>query len=88
MAITEKISKEKAKEKPEKYIYVGPNLKSGKLVKYSIYKGMPTHLDDLFEQNIWLKQLFVKISDLAIAEKEIAINGTPKNKYYIMAQEV
>lgn len=86
MKIMGNISKEK--EKLEKHIYVGPNLKSGKLVKYSIYKGMPRHLDDLFEQNTWFKQLFVKISDLAVAEKEIATSGTPKNKYYIMAQEV
>ena len=88
MSTTEKSSKKTtARGEPiVKYIYIGPNIKGGKLIKYTIYKGMPEYYKDLFEKMPELRQLFVPLSYLAAAEREAALVGTPKNKYYQMAK--
>lgn len=75
-------------EKISKYIYIGPNLKSGKLIKYSIYKGLPIHIDTLLTAMPEIVSLFVPIDKLVEAEREVAMVGSPRNKYYKMAMEV
>ena len=93
MAITEKNSAKvkvpaKVVEAAKKYIYIGPNVKGGKLIKYTVYKGMPEHCSELFNKLPELRHLFVPVADLATSEKEVATLGTPRNKYYKMALEV
>ena len=39
--------------KAERFIYVGPSYKNGKLLKYQVFiGGLPTHIDDVFENKI------------------------------------
>lgn len=69
--------------KPERFIYVGPPYKGGKLQKYQVFiGGLPTHIGEVFEKCPQIKNLFVPVGNLAEAEKAIAKAGTPLNKYY------
>lgn len=93
MATTEKSSAKvkaaaKIVEEAKKYIYIGPNIKGGKLTKYTVYKGMPEHCSELFEKLPELRHLFVPIAKLMAAEREVVTLGTPRNKYYKLALEV
>lgn len=79
------------KNQTGRLIYVGPPHKGGKLLKYQVFiGGLPTHIDDVFENCPQIKNLFVPIAELAAAEKDIAKAGTPMHKYYraaVLAQE-
>lgn len=69
--------------KPERFIYVGPPYKGGKLQKYQVFiGGLPTHIGEVFEKCPQIKNLFVPVGNLAEVEKAIAKAGTPLNKYY------
>ncbi len=69
--------------KCEKLIYIGPGLSRGRLNRYSIYiGGLPIHLEGEFSQCPKLAKLFVPISKLSEAEKELEKQGTPLHKYY------
>ena len=77
--------------KSERFIYVGPSYKNGKLLKYQVFiGGLPTHIDDVFEKCPQIKKLFIAVSELPEAERAIAKAGTPMNKYYqaaVLAQK-
>jgi hypothetical protein len=72
-----------ANERPERLIYIGPNLPGGKLSKYAIYKGgLPTHLNDVYEACPAIKKLFVEPSSMAKKEQAIQQKGTPESVFY------
>ena len=69
-------------------IYVGPTIKGSRLVRYQVFMGgLPTHVDDIFAKVPQIKNLFVEIKNLSAAERDIATNGTPLNKYFKLAKE-
>lgn len=59
--------------KKESTIYVGPNLRSGALMSFQVFKDgeYPVHVLDLIEKNPTLKALFVPISDLSDARADL-----------------
>ena len=66
-----------------RFIYVGPSLSRGRLKKYTVFiGGLPTHLDNEFNQCSVLKKLFVPVAELTAAEKQIMESGSPLNIYY------
>lgn len=66
-----------------KFIYVGPNLSRGRLKKYTVFiGGLPTHLGNEFEKCSVLEKLFIPVSELTVAEKQIKESGSPLNIYY------
>lgn len=72
----------------EKLIYVGPNLRNHALIQYAVYiGGMPKHIDNELEKVPELAKLFVPISKLEHAQKQIEIPGTPIAKYYEKVKE-
>ena len=78
----------KATSTQARLIYVGPTIKGSRLVRYQVFVGgLPTHVDDVFAKVPQIKNLFVEIKNLAAAERDIATNGTPLNKYYKLAKE-
>jgi len=65
---------------PQRLIYCGPNIPSGILQRYTVYKGgLPVHLEKLFSDCPAVKALFVPIADLATTEKAIANKGSSEN---------
>lgn len=81
--------KQSETSKLQRLIYVGPTLKGYRLIKYQVFiGGYPKHIDDVFEACPQIKKLFVPVKDLVQAEKDIAMAGTPLNKYYKLAMEV
>ena len=75
---------EQQASKSEKLIYIGPSLSRGRLPRYSIFiGGLPIHLEGEFSKCPKLAKLFVPISKLSEAEKELEKPGTPLHKYYI-----
>ena len=73
----------KVDERPERLIYIGPNLPGGKLSKYAIYKGgIPTHLNDVYEACPAIKKLFVAPSIMAKKEQAINQKGTPESVFF------
>lgn len=77
------------KSASEKLIYVGPNLSRGRLLQYQVFiGGLPTHLDEEFNEFPQLEKLFVSVEQLNRALEEVQQTGTPLNKYYKQAMEV
>ena len=73
----------------EKYIYIGPSLKGGRLKRHTVFiGGLPTYLADEFTALPQLERLFVPIADLDASLKKVATKGTALNKYYNLAKEV
>jgi hypothetical protein len=67
----------------ETVIYVGPNISSEQLNRYSVYKnGLPTHMDDVFTACPAIKKLFVTIDKLASVQEKINKTGTSYNMWY------
>ena len=70
-------------QKTQRFIYIGPTLKTSKLLKYQVFiGGLPTHINDVFEKCPQIKQLFVPTDKFIAAEKQVKQKGTPLNKYY------
>lgn len=70
-------------------IYVGPRISRHRLIPYTVFiGGYPKHIDDVFEECPQIRKLFVPISELTEAKKQVAKAGTPLNKYYKLAQGV
>jgi hypothetical protein len=68
--------------KQEQLIYCGPNIPGGVLQRYSVYKGIPGYLNDLFNKCSAVEKLFVPVKELAKTEKAIKTKGTPENTFY------
>lgn len=73
-----------APDKPERLIYLGPNLNGGVLQKYMVFKGgLPKHVKKMLENNkAALKRLFVAPGKIAETEQKIATKGTPEYSIY------
>lgn len=67
----------------EKLIYVGPNLSDHSVKRYQIFEnGIPDYLIEKSKKYSFFKRLFVPVSSLVSAEKEIRQPGTPLYKYF------
>lgn len=67
----------------ERLVYLGPNLASGALQRYTVFKGgLPQHVAALFETYPLLGALFAPPENLAQTERAIAQKGTPQHAAY------
>lgn len=65
-------------KKPERFIYLGPNLLKAGLQKYQVFKGDKTDVvQTLKEKYSLIEQLFVPISEMNKAMQAIQTKGTP-----------
>lgn len=72
----------------EKVIYVGPNLKNRALLTAQVFiGGLPKHINKELELVPELARLFVPISKMEYAQKQIETTGTPLAKYYAKVRE-
>lgn len=66
-----------------KVIYIGPNLSDHSVKRYQVFEGgIPDYLEDKLNSYAFFKRLFVPISSLVSAEKELNTPGTPLFKYF------
>lgn len=64
--------------KPERYIYLGPNMLKYGLQKYQVFKGgLPKAAEELKAKHPLFNQLFATIDNMAKVEKDMATKGTP-----------
>lgn len=78
--ITEK--KQAAPEKPERLIYLGPNIAGGALQRYTVFKGgIPKHIKALFSGKAYLR-LFAEPAKMAETIQKIERKGTPEHMIY------
>lgn len=76
-------TEEKKAAKPPRLVYIGPNLPSGQLVQYQVFKGgLPPHCNALFGKIPEAKELFVPASDLAGAKIRAATPGTNEARLF------
>lgn len=67
-----------APEKPERFIYLGPNLLKAGLQTYHVFKGgKPLGLDELKKQHSLIEQLFAEINDANELMQAVKTKGTP-----------
>lgn len=63
-------------------VYVGPSLKNGVLIQYTVFRGeFPPHVAALMEKSPSLKHLMVPTTRLSQARKEVATKGSLLNLY-------
>lgn len=66
-----------------KFIYFGPTLARGQLVKNTIFSGgLPTHIPDVFARYPLIKFLFASPKNLTEKESLIKTAGTLENQAY------
>lgn len=75
--------------KVTKLIYVGPPMKDGQIMRYSIFiGGYPANMERLEAMYPKIRRLFVPLEKLEKAEADIRKKGTPLNLYFCEAMEV
>lgn len=68
---------------PARIIYVGPTRKNRSIIQYTVYKGgYPESVKAEIAACPVLNKLFVPVSQLEQARKDIQTKGTILNKYY------
>lgn len=76
-------AREKAGEKPARFIYCGPNIPGGALLNSAVFKGgFPAHLEDMFEKCPAIKALCVPVSALVATQKALAVTGSAEHSAY------
>ncbi|UNY40572.1 hypothetical protein KLER11_gp15 [Pararheinheimera phage vB_PsoM_KLER1-1] len=64
-------------KKPETLIYVGPTISSLSLMQFSMYReGIPAHLNTAVKDCSYLSKLFVPVSELNAARRDINRDGS------------
>jgi len=78
-------SEKVARKKPQRRIYIGPNIPGGTLIRYQVFKGdLPPHCEDLFQKIPEVKELFVDVAALAAAERRVETPGTKENGLFLV----
>ncbi len=71
-----------------KTIYIGPTLSGKRLLRYTVFIGIPEEAKKIAEKEPWFMKLFVPVTDFQKTRAEAARAGTPLNLYYRKAMEV
>ena len=67
--------------KPQRFIYVGPSLAGGVLVKATVFKGgYPQNMAEILKKYPLIKLLFAAPIDAAATEEKMNTKGTPENE--------
>mgnify|MGYP000093841406 CR=1 FL=1 len=87
MAVKKEVKTEvKTVAEPVRTIYVGPTRKNRSIIQYAVFKGgYPESVKAEITAYPVLKKLFVPVSQLEQARKDIKTKGTILNKYYNQA---
>lgn len=76
-----------AKNAPKQYVYIGPSVPRGKLLKNAIFAGsreeIEKYLADVLEKYPKVKTLIVPIEELAISREQVSKTGNAINRYYV-----
>lgn len=68
--------------KPVPMIYIGPSLPNGLLARFTVFNGdYPLHIKELRERSAALRGLFVPVSRLSQAKKDVETQGNILNLY-------
>ncbi|MNW55609.1 hypothetical protein D3C74_332860 [compost metagenome] len=77
------------KAESDHLIYVGPSLEKGRLrTNQAFVGGYPVYHSDLFDKYKQLKSLFVPVTELVQAQKDLLTAGHPLNIAYKSVKEV
>jgi len=84
--VTQKEGIESNKTPHKQFVYIGPSVPNGSLIRNSIFSGelekIESHLSSVLAQFPKVKNLIVPISQLAAASIEIEQSGNALNRYY------
>ena len=73
---------------PVRLAYVGPNVPSGILHRFQVFKGgLPPYCKDLFERIPEIKELFVPVEELESTRRKIEESGTNEARLFYIAQQ-
>ena len=87
--MTSKKPKQPTVNTKNKLVYIGPSLSEGRLIHATVFiGGYPIHIQELLSSKLWMKQLFVPISEMNSAIAETKEKGTIYNTLYKKAKEV
>ena len=64
------------------YVYMGPNLPGGKMFTGTIYRGKPTHLNDVFQAIPEVKKLLVEAQKFLEFKSDLQKQGTEAFRLY------
>jgi hypothetical protein len=80
----------RVQEKPQRLVYVGPNVPGGILQRFQVFKGgLPPYCKDLFEKAPEIKELFVPVEGLEATRKKIDEPGTNEARlFYVVRQKL
>jgi hypothetical protein len=68
--------KKKKKTQPAPQVYIGPNLPGGALSSFTVFKnGVPAYVEEMVRQTPELSDLFVPVSHIAKARRELLRHG-------------
>jgi hypothetical protein len=73
----ERNKKAEPMKKPEQLVYVGPNIRGGRLAQYTVFRGgLPAHIEALLADHPHMRSLIVPIWELAAAKARSVTPGT------------
>ena len=79
---------EKKTAKPERLVYVGPNIPGGILQRFQVYKGgIPPHCLELVEKIPEIRQLFVPVGELPAVRDKLEKSGTNEARLFHIVRE-
>lgn len=86
-SMTEKNEPQTAKNAPKQYVYIGPSVPRGKLLKNAIFTGnreeIEKYLADVLEKYPKIKNLIVPIEELARSREQVSKTGNALNRCYV-----
>lgn len=69
------------------FMYLGPTVREQMLINGSVYKEIPSHLDELFLKAPALSKLFIEVKDVSKFKADVINTGTIAHKNYNNAVE-
>jgi len=86
-SMTEKNEPQAAINAPKQYVYIGPSVPRGKLLKNAIFTGsreeIEKYLADVLEKYPKIKNLIVPIEELARSREQVSKTGNAINRCYV-----
>jgi hypothetical protein len=72
-----------ANGKPVSFIYVGPSIPGGALIRFTVFRGgKPSHLQQLFADCQAVEKLLVPVQKLSESLAQLNKTGTPQHTWY------
>jgi hypothetical protein len=76
-----------ATDAPKQFVYIGPSVPRGKLMKNAIFTGtreeIEKYLADVLEKYPKIKNLIVPVEELAESREKVSKPGNAINRYYV-----